>query len=63
MNATEYTIIQVPLSDAAIEFAKRYCGFYENAEFFTTPETVTITHRIKFDPTESIFWPGNEIGG
>jgi hypothetical protein len=61
MNATEYTIIQIPLSEAAIEYAERYCGFYENAEYFTTPETVTITTRTKFDPTESVFWPGNQI--
>ena len=63
MDATEITIIQVPLSDAAIEYAEWYCGFYEDAEFFTTPETVTITHRKTIDPTESIFWPGNQIRG
>ena len=61
MKATSYTIIQVPLSDAAIEYAERYCGFYENAEFFTTAETVTITHRTTIDPTDTIFWPGNQI--
>lgn len=61
MDATEYIIIQVPLSDAAIEYAERYCSFYENAEFFTTPETVTITNRTKIDPTQTIFWPGNQI--
>lgn len=61
MKATEYTIIQVPLSEAAIEYAERYCGFYEGAEFSVGPETVTITHRVTIDPTESIFWPGNGI--
>lgn len=61
MKATSYTIIQVPLSDAAIEYAERYCGFYENAEYFFNTETVTITHRTTIDPTDTIFWPGNQI--
>ena len=61
MKATECAVIQVPLSEAAIEYAKCYCEFYENAEYFTTPEIVTITHLITFDPTDSIFWPGNRI--
>lgn len=62
MKATEYTIIQVPLSDAAIEYAQRYCGFYEGAEYSINTETVTIVHHTTIDPTESIFWPGNGIG-
>ncbi len=61
MKATESTIIQIPLSEDAIEYAKRYCGFYENAEFFTTSELVTIIHRTTFDPTDSVFWPGDQI--
>ena len=63
MNATEITIIQLPLSEAAIEYAERYCGFYEGAEFSEGYEMVTIFHRKTIDPTESIFWPGNQIGG
>ena len=61
MNATEYTIIQIPLSEAAIEYAERYCGFYEGAEFYVGSETVTINHQVTIDPTESVFWPGNQI--
>ena len=59
MNATEFTIIRVPLSDAAIEYAERYCAFYDNADFEIGTEVVVITNRITIDPTQSIFWPGN----
>ena len=61
MNATEYITIQVPLSKAAIEYAERYCAFYETAEFSVGAEVVTITHRVTIDPTQTIFWPGNQI--
>ena len=61
MNATEFIIQQIPLSEAAIEYAERYCAFYDNAEFSVGAETVTITHRVTIDPTESVFWPGNQI--
>lgn len=61
MRATEYKIIQLPLCEASIEFAENYCAFYNDAEFFQTAENVTITHRVPFDPTESVFWPGNGI--
>lgn len=61
MNATQYIIQQIPLSEAAIEYAERYCSFYENASYEIWPEVVTITHRVTIDPTETIFWPGNQI--
>lgn len=61
MNATEYIIQQIPLSQAATEYAERYCMFYDNAEFSVGPETVTITHCVTIDPTQSVFWPGNGI--
>ena len=61
MNATQYIIQQIPLSEAAIEYAERYCSFYETAEFSVDAETVTITHRVTIDPTQTIFWPGNQI--
>lgn len=59
MNATETTIIRVPLSDAAIEYAKNYCFFYENASFIIESESVVITHQVIIDPTQSIFWSKN----
>ena len=61
MHATQYIIQQIPLSEAAIEYAERYCSFYENAAYEIWPEVVTITHRVTIDPTETIFWPGNQI--
>ena len=61
MNATEFIIQQIPLSEAAIEYAERYCSFYDNATFDVGSEVVTITHRVTIDPTETIFWPGNQI--
>ena len=61
MNATEFIIIRVPLSEAAIEYAQRYCDFYNDADFDIGPEVVVITHRTTIDPTQSIFWPGNQI--
>jgi hypothetical protein len=61
MNATEFIIQQIPLSEAAVEYAERYCAFYDNATYDIGPEAVVITHRVTIDPTESVFWPGNQI--
>lgn len=61
MKGIKYTTIQIPVSEDAIEYAKRYCGFYEDAEFFTSRETVTIIHHTTFDPTDSVFWPSDQI--
>ena len=61
MNATEFIIQRIPLSDAAIEYAERYCAFYDNATFEVGPEVVIITNRATIDPTATIFWPGNQI--
>lgn len=59
MKTTETTIIRVPLSDAAIEYAKNYCFFYENANFIIEGDAVVITHQVIIDPTQSIFWSKN----
>lgn len=57
MNATEFIIQRIPLSDKAIEYAERYCSFYENAAYEICTEMVVISHRVVIDPTESVFWP------
>ena len=61
MNAIETTIIKLPVSDAAIEYAERYCGFYDNAKYSVIDGFIIITHQFTIDPTQSIFWPGNQI--
>ena len=61
MKATSYTIQRLPLSEATIEYAERYCAFYEHATYEVGPEAVYIREETTFDPSDSVFWPGNQI--
>ena len=57
ITSTETTTISLPLSAKAIEYAESYCFFYTGATYTTDDQTVTITHTVTGDPTQSIFWP------
>ena len=60
ITSTETTTICLPLSEKAIEYAERYCFFYTGATYTADNQTVTITHTVTGNPTQSIFWPSED---